>query len=231
MTRKVKLMVDKGPLGTLSLALFLVLAACGSDGKQELDKIDQDLAAKKAKSDPALNEAIEGQIMVDPALASQSNDHSVRPANQPNADALPVMPMPAANPGQTLGGIAAEQARIAQESFKGCELNVSYSMTFAATAPADLPAYPKAQVVEAAGSNTADCKLRAISYSAPGGVGDLISYYTNTAKAAGYVVGDKVSGQDHIITGKRAADGGAFYAILKSAGPNTGVDLVANNGR
>ncbi len=219
-------------LGLMAPALLLSLSGCGSDGKEELDKMDQQLAAKKAKSDPALNEAVEGQIMVDPALSSQSNDHSVRPANQPNADALPIAPPVAStNPGQTLGGIAAEQARIAQESFNGCELGVAYSAEYAASVPADLPLYPKGQVSEAAGSNTATCKLRAISYSAPVAVGELVTYYATMAKAAGYVVGDKASGESHIVTGKRAADGGAFYAILAPAGTSTSVDFVANNGR
>jgi hypothetical protein len=215
-----------------SLALLLVLTACGSDKDAELEKIDQQLTAKK-NTDPAVNEALEGQIMVDPSLSSQSNEHSVRPANQPNAGALPLADgaRSTSNPGQTLGGIAEEQARIAQENFVGCQLDVSYSMDFAAKAPADLPLFPKGRVTEAAGSDTANCKLRAISYVAPSATAELVSYYGGIAKAAGYSFGDKMAGENHIVTGKRAADGAAFYAILTPAGTETSVDLVANNGR
>jgi hypothetical protein len=225
-------MVRQTHLGTAALALLLALSACGSDKDAELDQIDQQLIAKK-NTDPAVNEALEGQIMVDPSLASQSNEHSVRPANQPNAGALPVTDAAnqAAKPGETLGSMAQEQARIAQESFAGCQLDVGYSMDFAAKAPTELPLFPKSRVTEAAGSDAANCKLRAISYNAPAPVADLVGYYKGLAQTAGYSFGDKLSGEDHIVTGKRAADGGAFYAILKPAGGGTSVDLVANNGR
>ena len=96
-------------------ALALGLAACGSAETSELDAIDAKVGGK-AEADPALTAALEDQIMVDPSLSGQANDDAIKPAKEPMQTPIPAgegAPA-AASPGQTLGGLAAEQAEISK---------------------------------------------------------------------------------------------------------------------
>ena len=213
-----------------AIALALPLAACGGD-KAALDQIDTKIDGK-GDADPALTAALEDQIMVDPTLSGQANDDAIRPAAQPMQTPIPQGEgSQGTNPAQTLGGLAAEQAEISKDSFNGCALGVSYSMEYAAKLPADFPLYAKAQVNEAAGSDDNDCHLRAVAHSAPATVKDMATYYAGTASRAGYRVASKPEGNGLIVSGKRAADGGAFYVILTPVSGGSTADLVINNGR
>lgn len=220
------------PCAIATLAAALALAGCGGDEKAKLDQVDQELAARKAR-DPAVQSAIEGQIMVDPGLADKANEHSVRPSNQPNADALPLPDeqTPQPDTGQPPAALAGEQARISRVSFAACQLDVAYSARFAASLPVDLPLFSGGRVVEAAGSDTPTCRLRAVTYSTSAPLAEVAGYYKALATKAGYRVGEKVAAADHLISGQRAGDRAAFYVILQPAGGGTMVDLVANNGR
>lgn len=211
----------------LAVASLLCLAGCESDTKESLDKVDKEIAVGETR-DPAVRRALEGQIMVDSGLSDQANDFSVRPPNQPNGDALPLPPQGA---GPASKGLAPEHAQISQASFANCQRDVSYSARYAATMPADLPIFPAAQVVEAAGSDNAFCKLRAVTYNTRAPVSELVRYYKGLAQKAGYRIGEKASEREHLISGQRASDGGAFYVILQPAGSGTMADMVANKGR
>jgi hypothetical protein len=216
----------------LLFASALALAGCGGGGdKAALDKIDGKLSTK-GDADPALTAALEDQIMVDPSLSGQANDDAIRPASEPNQTPVPPSEgSKAAIPGQTLGGLAAEQAEIAKDSFNGCELTVQYSMDFAARLPADLPLYPQSQVSEAAGSDTGGCHLRAVSHNSIGTPKQVAQHYTAAATRAGYTVASKADAGGLMVSGKRAADGGAFYVMITSNGAGTSADLVVNNGK
>jgi hypothetical protein len=214
------------------LAMAFALAGCGgASDKAALDKIDGKLSGK-GDADPALTAALEDQIMVDPSLSGQANDDAIKPASEPNQTPVPQSEGTKSTPaGQTLGGLAAEQAEIAKESFNGCELTVQYSMDFASRLPADLPLYPQSQVSEAAGSDTGGCHLRAISHNSNGTLKQVAQHYAGTATRAGYTVASKAEASGMMVSGKRAADGGAFYALLTPNGAGTSVDLVVNNGQ
>jgi hypothetical protein len=216
----------------LTSALAMSLAACGSSGKSELDALDGKLTGK-GDTDPALTAALEDQIMVDPSLSGQANKDAIRPAAQPYQAPIPTgegapQSKPAAS--STLGGLAEQQAEIAKDSFNGCALNVQYSADYAAKLPADLQLYPQSQVSEAAGSDQGGCKLRAVSHSTPAAMKSVATHYANSAARAGYRVTSKVDGAGVMISGKRAADGGAFYVVLTPGSGGTSADLVVNNG-
>jgi hypothetical protein len=216
----------------LAGALALTLAACGGSDKAALDTLDGKLTGK-GEADPALTAALEDQIMVDPALSGQSNKDAIRPASQPYQAPIPatnIAPQskPAASP--TLGSLAEQQAEIAKDSFNGCGLDVQYSADYAARLPTDLPLYPQAQVSEAAGSEQGGCKLRAVSHSTAAGLKAVAVHYASSARKAGYRVTSKIEGKGVMVSGKRAADGGAFYVILSPASGGTIADLVVNNG-
>ncbi len=217
----------------LGTGLALSLAACGGGSdKAALDKLDGKLTGK-GEADPALTAALEDQIMVDPALAGQANENAIRPATAPYQAPIPVaegakMSVPAVS--STLGGLAEQQAESAKDSFNGCGLNVQYSADYAARLPADLPLYPQSQVSEAAGSDQGGCKLRAVSHNSSANLKAVATYYAAAAGKAGYRVTSKVEGNGVLVSGKRAADGGAFYVVLSPVSGGTSADLVVNNG-
>jgi hypothetical protein len=209
---------------------LLTLAACGSNDDAELASIDNKIGGKN-DTDPALTAALEDQIMVDPTLSAQSNEDAVRPAPKPNQSPVPAGEGLSSASAQTLGSLASAQSDISKDAFNGCGLNVDYSMGFAAQLPADFPLMPKAQVVEAAGSNDNGCKLRAVTHNSASPIKDVAAHYSAVATRAGYKVGTKLDGKGQTVSGKRAADGGAFYVVLTPIGNGTSADLVINNGR
>ena len=212
-------------------ASSLLVSACGGNDKAELDKLDSKLGGK-GNVDPALTAALEDQIMVDPQLASKSNDDSIRPPNEPYSASVPVGEAAPNGPaGQTLGTLAAQQARIAKDKFVGCSLDVAYSIQWANRLPLELPLYPKARVSEAAGSDYQGCNLRVASYTAPAPPRSVAGYYLNLAKRSGYRESVSNDGQGQMVSGWRPSDGAAFYATLHPAGTGTSVDLVTNRGR
>ena len=89
---------------------MLALGGCGEKkaDKAELDRIDAQLGGK-VKTDPLLAQALEDQIMVDPNLTQQANEHSTRAPDTPFAAQVPLDAplLPAGGPGQTLGARAA----------------------------------------------------------------------------------------------------------------------------
>ena len=225
-------MIRASMIATLSAALLL--AGCGdkASDKAELDKIDAKLGGK-AGADPALAVALEEPIMVDPNLTSQSNEDSIRPPAQPFQAPVPLDPNApdASGSGQTLGSLAEQQARLSKDKFNGCQLDVQYSMDFANRLSADLPLYPKARVAEAAGSDTANCKLRAVTYASSAAPKAMIDYYLTVARRAGFSAAHSNDGKDDLVSGTRDRDSAAFYAVIQPAGAGSSVDLVANNGR
>jgi hypothetical protein len=216
-------------MATLSLSL----AACGgaADNKSELDKLDSKLGGK-GDADPALTAALEDQIMVDPELAAQSNDDSIRPPNEPYSGAVPPGEGSATGPaGQTLGVLATQQAQAAKDKFNGCSLDIAYSIQWANRLPVELPLYPKARVNEAAGSDYQGCSLRVASYTAPAPPREVASYYLTLAKRAGFREGVTRDGKGLMVSGWRPNDGAAFYALMNPSGTGTSVDIVSNRGR
>ena len=218
---------------TILAVSSLVLMGCDSAGndKAELDKLDSKLGGK-GNVDPALAAALEDQIMVDPQLASKSNDDSIRAPNEPYSASVPAREAAPGGPvGQTLGTLAAQQARIAKDKFTGCSLDVAYSIQWANRLPIDLPLFPKARVSEAAGSDDQGCNLRVASYTAPAPPRSVVGYYLNLAKRSGYRESVSSDGQGQMVSGWRPSDGAAFYATLHPAGTGTSVDIVTNRGR
>jgi len=237
-------------------AITLSLAACGaSSGDNSLDALDAELSDGNAQSnvrDPALTSALHDQIMVDPNLASQSNRDAIRPPSQPyaapvpNAKAAPVAtdirvseatktaPAPrsdcpnckAQRDAMTLGGLAARQS---DKRTAACAANVSYSTRWSLRLPADLPLYPDAHVVEAAGNGDNGCALRIVSFTSRAPLQNIIDFYYTRATNAGYSADHQADAEGHVLAGTRGAD--AYAVFVTQAAGSTQVDLVANNGR
>jgi hypothetical protein len=234
-----------------ALPALLLLAACGQtpDAQQDLDALDRELTDANSAGnvkDPAIAEALHGQIMVDPALSQSSNANAVRPPARPDSAAIPLAtPLsdpvdsrtlaraPAAkgscprckvrNEAFTLGALAAAQAG------GGACAAVTYSAGWANRLPADLPLYPDARVLEAAGNATAACRLRIVSFVSGAAPGKLIDwYYTRTARA-GYSAEQQADGTMRVLGGTRGPDAYVLYVTPRASGGTT-VDLVSNAG-
>jgi hypothetical protein len=225
-------MIRASIIATISAALLLTGCGGGANDKAELDKLDAKLGGKTG-ADPALSAALEDQIMVDPKLASQSNEDSIRPPAEPFQAPVPLDPNApdGAGTGQTLGSLAEQQAQLSKDKFNGCVLDVKYSMEFANRLPGDLPLYPRARVVEAAGSDAPNCRLRAVTYSTSATPKAMIDFYLTTARRAGFTAAHNDQTNEDMVSGTRDRDSAAFYAIIQPAGSGSSVDLVANNGR
>ena len=249
------------------LALFvlpLALVACGKrDDDRNLDSLDNELVEAGSgganSSDPAMTSALHDQIMVDPALAQQSNADSVRPPAQPYSGGVPPVgiaqtpgaapagggtsetikstPAPASKdcPGctaaresLTLGALASRQK---DRRTSACAGAMRYSASWADRLPPDVPLYPGARVVEAAGANTDACQLRAVTFSTNVPLQTVLDWYYTRVTGNGYSAEHQSDGSEHTLGGTRDRDGGAYVLFLSGRRDGgTDVDLVANNG-
>lgn len=234
-----------------ALLPLLLLAACGRapDPQADLNAFDRELTDANSTGnarDPAVQQALHAQIMVDPTLAQSSNANAVRPPDQPDSGATPLdvtrpdpvdarslRHAPTANAdcpqchakagAYTLGALARLQRGAA-----ACG-DVSYSAGWANRLPADLPLYPDARVVEAAGNAAGACRLRAVTFASGAAVAKLVDWYYTRATGAGYSAEHRTDGTMHVLGGSRAGNTYILY-VSRRAGGGTDVDLVSNAG-
>lgn len=232
------------------------------EGERNLDSLDQELIDGNAAGnsrDPALTSALQDQIMVDPTLTQQANNDAVRPPARPYSGAVPAdgiaagargatgaatsetlksTPAPkagscpqcdAARESLTLGALAARQKN---GSTASCATNLRYSTRWAQRMPTDVPLYPDARVSEAAGTETGNCTVRAVSFATSAPLQTVLDWYYTRTTNAGFSAEHQAEGDEHVLGGTRARDDGAFALFLtKRRDGGTDVDIVANNGR
>jgi hypothetical protein len=239
------------PIPVLAL---LALAACGSkpDQAQSLESLDKELADTNASGnarDPALTAALHDQIMVDPALAQQSNAVAIRPPSRPDPGAVPVpvalkdttdpatlksAPAPSANcpdckakaGALTLGALAARQPN---RSVADCAPRIGYSATWANRLPQALPLYPDARVSEAAGTDRDGCALRIVSFASGAAPARVIDWFYTRSTAAGYSATRETDGRRQVLGGTQGNAAYMLYVTPRGDG-GSDVDLVANGG-
>lgn len=233
-----------------ALLAAAALAGCHSDKARNLDSLDNQLAGDN--SNAAIRGALNQQIMVDPALVQQSNGTALRPPGQPYSAEVPPAGIGAGKgatgtlkhaPAATAKGCDAcgtkkgaltlgELANRQQTAGVGnCSAKVTYSAGWV-NQLGDLPVYPGAHVIEAAGSNHGDCALRIVNFTTPAPAQRVIDYYYTQATNAGYDAEQQTDGRERVLGGTRAKDGGAYIVFVDpSDGGGSSVDLVVNNGR
>lgn len=241
----------------LLAALPLALAACGGKppaSQQDLDSLDRELTDANGAGmgkDPALTAALHDQIMVDPALAQQSNANVIRPPSRPDTGAVPPdamgaradgvdgatlrhAPAPsgdcpecrAADGALTLGALAEQQG---SRSMAMCADAIRYGSDWSTRLPAALPLYPDARIVEAAGTDNNGCALRIVSFVSGAPVQRVTDWYYTRVSAAGFSAEHKAAGAQHILGGTRGDAAYILYLTRRNDG-GTDVDLVTNGG-
>ena len=233
-------------------ALVLILAGCGagSEAPDDLQLLDRELAAAAGADparDPLVAAALHDPIMVDPALAHQSNADAVRPPNRPDTGAVAPIDIaarpdlgvppglerasaPVANCPEcraragvlTLGALA---ERSADARVRACAPQIGYSYAWAANLPPAAAMFPDARVVEAAGADGAGCSLRVVSYRSSAPLARVADWHHTRAKRVGVATTHRAEGGTHAI------GGAGLVAFLRARpGGGTDVDVVVGGG-
>ena len=238
--------VSKRLMLSAALAPMLFLAACD----------DTPEGAADGSMDPASEQALNDQIMVDPDLAGQNEgnaaltggtDQSIPKENMtPEAiqaardaafalvggsDGLKELPAAKTMEGALPDSAALTAAARAAVSPGGanCSESVKYSASWAAKLPAIFPVYPRGTTKEAAGSDMGDCALRVVNYLTPVPMEEVLAFYYSRAVTGGYSAEHVLRGGDNIVSGTK---GDASYVVYarKLANGLTEVDLVTSGG-
>ena len=203
--------------------LALALVGCGRTPEPtgNLAALDAALIDANA-SDPALTAALHDQIMVDPALAQQSNGNAVRPPPRPDPQSVPLEAATGGKPvngALTLGAMAEQVPGTA-----GCASAIRYSAIWSTKLPPAFPLPTDAAVAEAAGNDAGGCSLRVVSFQVDTAPDRTLAWYAARARRAGYSV--ERSG-DARLAGQR---GPATYVVYAQprAGGGSDVDLIVD---
>ena len=237
-----------------TVLLSLALAACGADqAAPGAPSLDDELAEGANGQDPLLAAVVQDPIMTDTQLSTRSNANAVRPPSQPYAAPIPfadVVPVAAMDDGALTkvpdaGGnctrcatargaitLAALAARQPDPELKRCAASLGYTAGWAARMPADLPLYRAAQVVEAAGTDAAGCRVRAVTFTTARPVDHMLDWYFTTASRGGYRSTHQADAEAHVLAGTRPGDRGSFVAFVReSVTGGSEIDLLVSDGR
>lgn len=228
----------------LAISPIAMLAACSGGAEEQV----------AGERDPAAEQALNDQIMVDPDLANQNEanaaltggtDQSIPPENMtPEAinaareAAFALVggsdgfkELPAAKPlGDTIPAestLTAAARAAATPSGANCAEQVDYSAAWAAKLPADFPVYPRGTTKEAAGTDAGDCSLRVVNYLTPVPLDDVLTFYHSRALSAGYSSEHVTYDGDRIVSGTKGRGSYVVYGRQLPSGV-TEIDLITS---
>jgi hypothetical protein len=230
-----------------ALAAVLSLSACKGQ-ETELAKLDNQIIGND--TDPALTDALEDQIMVDPALTQQSNKNAVRSPTAPPQAQYPLPAggqakapaasgaAPAGAPGRPNAAAAPAQgvqrASAAHPATGGeadCAPSLNYNRGWARRLPPAFAVYPGARLTDAAGNDSAGCRARIVTFTTDAPPQRVLEHYRARAVGAGYSAEHQMRGADHVLAGAAGAGGAAFYLILTPLrGGGSDVAMITNGG-
>ncbi|HEX5181967.1 MAG TPA: hypothetical protein VFW19_02325 [Allosphingosinicella sp.] len=195
------------PLLPALLCIALALAGCGRGGDQasNLAALDNQLVANN--NDPAVTSALNDQILTDRNLSNQSNRNAVRSTGGPPQALYPAdAPQPPAPPCATVP--------------------LDSNFAWAQRLPSEFPLYPGAKLTEAAGTDAAPCRLRAVILATADSSDRVLDFYQAQAVHAGYDVGRQTRDGDRILAGTHGDQ--AFYLIASPSGQGTEISLIVD---
>lgn len=198
----------------LALVLF---AACARE--EEI--------ARAPERDPASEQALNDQIMVDPDLANQnegnaaltvSSDHSLpleiatpetvaaaraeATALLGGSDKLLAPPPPRPLPARTAPDFLTPVAHAAQlAGAPDCAATLDPSAAWAARLPPAFRVYPRGATLHGAGSDRGECGLRAVVFVSPVPLAEVLAFYHARARQAGLGVEHAASEDEHRLSG------------------------------
>ncbi|UIP06277.1 hypothetical protein LY632_11335 [Erythrobacter sp. SDW2] len=222
----------------MRLAVFLLpvlLAACSGEA---------DEPGIVPERDPMATQALNDQIMVDPDLSQQNEanaalsgngDHSLPPVVA-TREAIEGAKLEAAD---LVGGTAnlrqlsepkaaeplpeaalysvTELAKLTTGA-EVCAEKASFTARWAARMPAALPIYPRGNTIEAAGSDSGGCKLRAVRFLTPVARADVLAFYAASARKAGLNASYSRAGEIEVVEGGKGASRYAIYVRRRQSG-------------
>lgn len=236
------------PLAPVLLAL--ALAACDGAGSEGASA--PNAWADASRADPVVARALYDPLMSDPDLARRSEANAaiayadqralpILPATpderQRARDALrdalqaggaipPLSPITAGSGGMALGGVATMADRLAAVGApEACQKGASAGFDWAAKLAAPALIAPRGMAEEAAGSDAAACRLRAVRYLTATPLEDALIYHDTLAQRAGFSV--KRYDQPEAIIAATGKQGEALRVHLREQTSGmTAVDLV-----
>lgn len=212
----------------LAVVLVLVLAGCGTPAERTLP-------APARVIDPAVRAALYDPIMIDPMLAQQANDDTLRPPPRPVSlsvppddvalAAMPPVPKMRLRAAPPPAGVCPLCRRFAStptleavmpRNEGRCSVALDRSAIWATRLPANAPLYPNARVLAAAGADAGGCSIRAVHYATTASAEELVNFYHDRAGAADHRrergVQMLTGGGTTLIA--RPRDGGGADAVL-----------------
>jgi hypothetical protein len=212
-----------------TFAALVMLAACGGESDEaELATLDNEIAAND--TDPALTSALEDQILVDRDLVQQSNRNAVRPPETPVQAQYPVGAESAGRSASAPATAGRPGAGLAEEATRCGEDRLDYDAAWVRRLPAAFAVYPGGRVIEAAGKDAADCRLRVVTFTSSEAPGRLRDWYRARAVGAGYSSEQQQRGTDLVLAGTHASGAAYFLILTPLEGGGTDVALIANSG-
>lgn len=242
-----KNLMKKHILLTAVMVPAFALAGCGSSGE----------AGQAGETDPATDQALNDQIMVNPDLANQNEgnaaltggtDQSLPPENMtPEAiqdaqnkafalvggsEGMTKLPAPkqyGATVPETAALTAAAKAALTPGG-SNCAEKVEYSAAWAAKLPTIFPIYPRGTTKEAAGTDAGACSLRVVSFLTPVPLKDVMAFYHSRAVTGGYGSEYSTSAGDNIVSGTKGKASFVVYGRRQSNGV-TAVELITSGNK
>lgn len=143
------------------------------------------------------------------------------------ADAIKVDPARARHSRVAAAAPATTEDRASGTCLARNKDKLAFATGWAAKLPADLPLPPKAQLEEAAG-RSADCEIRAASFSVPEAPEAVLAWYEDTAAKGGYDAGRTTRDGERWIAGTKGD--AAFTIMTRPAKGGTAVDYIWTKG-
>lgn len=179
-------------------------AAISGTGNQGVPKIDTSPEAVEAARSRAA-EMVGGRSALKPAPQAKRLD-----AGAPDTSAM----VQAARAVQQPGG-------------RNCFESVNYSTAWAAKLPAEFPVYPRANTMEAAGSDEGACAVRAVTFRTGVPLSEVLAFYNTRASAAGFRVEHVVKEGDNVLSAIKGDSAVVVYARQLPSNV-TEIDLVTS---
>lgn len=225
-------------------AAAAALAGCGSKQAEPAGQGE----------DPAYAHALAGPLMTDSELASRNKALAAISGGGAEVVELPLVeagpdaiaaakveadklaggkvamaPLPSegSNPVLLSAVTAAQRGSAIKGPGKDCAASASHELGWSLRVPPAFPIYPRGHLVEAAGSDNGDCRLRVVRFVTPVEPNDVINFYATRASAARFEVRHKAADGAHLLEGGKGA---AVYAVQarKREDGLTEADIVFN---